>query len=295
MELLAETVASAWSAMEGKILKSALSDLELNLNQHLKQHAPLMVAYSGGVDSALLAYLAYQSLKSDMLAVIADSPSLARREYRQAIEFAQSHGIPLKVVRTQELENEGYQNNAGDRCYYCKKSLFEKLNELQQELNCDNQHHWNIAYGVNLDDLGDYRPGLQAAKEAKVYSPYLELQITKQQIRELAASLNLKISEKPAMPCLSSRIPHGQKVDLHKLSQVEKAEDLLFDLGFKVFRVRHHNEIARIEIHTDEIQHLMEKRTEIEQSLKELGFHYVALDLGGFKSGSLNRELNLAN
>jgi uncharacterized protein len=281
--------------MEEKILKNALSELEQHLSQHLKQHAPIMVAYSGGVDSALLAYLAHRSLNEQMLAVIADSPSLARREYRQAIEFTQKHSIPLKVIRTKELNEEGYLANAGDRCYYCKRSLFEKLNELQTKLYRDNKSNWAIAYGVNTDDLGDYRPGLKAAEEAQVYSPYLELEISKAQIRDLAKYLGLDIAEKPAMPCLSSRIPHGQRVDQNKLSQVEQAEDVLFDLGFKIFRVRHHNEIARIEVHPDELQQMITLKDKIEPILKNLGFHYIALDLGGFKSGSLNRELNLAN
>lgn len=281
--------------MEVKNLKIAPSDLEQELKQHLKQHAPVMVAYSGGVDSALLAYLAHQTLGKDMMAVIADSPSLARREYRNAIEFAQSHNIPLKIVRTEELKEEGYLANAGDRCYYCKRSLFEKLTELQHHLSSEQHSQWNLTYGVNTDDLGDYRPGLKAAREAKVYSPYLELNIDKIQIRELAKIHNLSIAEKPAMPCLSSRIPHGQRVDQNKLSQVEQAEDVLFDMGFKIFRVRHHNVIARIEVHPDEIAALIEQREKIEAELKKFGFQYIALDLGGFKSGSLNRELNLAN
>lgn len=272
-------------------LKTAQSNQELSAL--LKSNGPLLVAYSGGVDSALLAYLAHKALGNSMLAVLADSPSLARREYRQAIEFTQSHHIPLKIVRTQELSSEGYRANAGDRCYYCKRSLFEKLTELQKNLNKDQA--WKIAYGVNLDDLGDYRPGLKAAREADVFSPYLELQIGKSLIREMAHEFNLNVADKPAMPCLSSRIPHGQKVDIEKLSMIEKAEDHLFDLGFRVFRVRHHNEIARIEVPPEAFESILKHRAPISHFFRELGFHYVTLDLSGFESGSLNRELNLAD
>lgn len=279
--------------MEEKILKTAqIESLCQELEQHLKANGPLMVAYSGGIDSALLAVVAHRALKNDMLAVIADSPSLARREYRLAIEFSQKMGFPLKVVRTAEFNKQGYLDNAGDRCYYCKQSLFEKLGDLQQELE---PTHWKIAYGVNTNDLGDYRPGLQAAKEAKVFSPYLDLNISKESIRRIAQYLNLDISEKPAMPCLSSRIPHGSEVTLEKLQQVEKAEDHLFDLGFQIFRVRHHDQVARIEVRPEDFEKLLQHREDILTTFRDLGYYHIAMDLHGFQSGSLNKGLDLAN
>ena len=258
-----------------------------------QQHA--IVAYSGGVDSALLAYAAHRALEEAMVAVLADSPSLSRREYRQAIDFAQTHGIPLQIIRTREMDNPAYQVNRADRCYHCKKALFEKIESLRRQLQGSTGiEPWPVSYGVNVDDLGDYRPGIQAAREASIQAPYVELGFTKQTIREVCAYYELEIADKPAMPCMASRIAYGQEVTEKKLNQVEKAEDILYDLGFRVLRVRHHGVIARIEVPAEEIAPLITRRIEITKKFHQLGFLYIALDLDGFKSGSLNAALEAA-
>ncbi len=266
-----------------------------SLAQFFKTQQHAIVAYSGGVDSALLAYAAHRALEDAMVAVLADSPSLSRREYRHAIDFAQTHGIPLQIIRTREMENPDYQVNQADRCYHCKKALFEKIESLRRQLQGSaDMAPWPVSYGVNLDDLGDYRPGIQAAREASIQAPYVELGITKQTIRQVCAYYKLEIADKPAMPCMASRIAYGQEVTEEKLSQVEKAEDILYDLGFRVLRVRHHGDTARIEIPAEEIAPLITKRIEIGKKFHELGFLYVSLDLDGFKSGSLNAVLEPA-
>jgi uncharacterized protein len=266
-----------------------------NLTKFFKPQQHAIVAYSGGVDSALLAYAAHHALEDAMVAVLADSPSLSRREYRHAIDFAQTHGIPLQIIRTREMENPDYQVNQADRCYHCKKALFEKIESLRRQLQGSaDMQPWPVSYGVNLDDLGDYRPGIQAAREASIQAPYVELGFTKQTIRQVCAYYKLEIADKPAMPCMASRIAYGQEVTEEKLSQVEKAEDILYDFGFRVLRVRHHGDIARIEVPAEEIAPLITKRIEISKIFHELGFLYVSLDLDGFKSGSLNAVLEPA-
>ncbi len=251
-----------------------------------------IIAYSGGVDSALLAYAAHRAMGQRMVAVIADSPSLARREYRSALAFAQEHGIPLQIVRTHEMKNPFYQANAGNRCYYCKKALFERLDELRGQLEAAKpQTSWPVLYGVNMDDLTDHRPGTQAAEEAAVLAPYTDLNMDKRTIRSLCAYYGLEIAEKPAMPCMSSRIQYGETVTEEKLSQVEKAEDFLFDLGFRILRVRHHGDTARIEVMPEDFGKLLESREAILKRFQEIGFIYISMDLKGFKSGSLNAVL----
>jgi len=262
------------------------------LEEYFKGRRHAIIAYSGGVDSALLAFAAHRALGDAMVAVLADSASLARREYRSAIDFAQTHGIPLQIIRTGELQNPKYQANQGDRCYHCKKALFDKIDALRRQLQGDSSvAAWPVSYGVNLDDLGDYRPGIEAAREASIQAPYLELGFTKQTIREVCAFYGLPIAGKPAMPCMASRIAYGEPVTEEKLSQVEKAEDFLYELGLRLLRVRHHGQTARIEVPPQDFGVLMEKREEIADRFHELGFVYVALDLDGFKSGSLNAVL----
>jgi uncharacterized protein len=264
-----------------------------NLAEFFKTQQHAIVAYSGGVDSALLAYAAHRALSDAMVAVLADSPSLSRREYRHAISFAQTHGIPLQIIRTREIENPAYQVNQADRCYHCKKALFEKIESLRRHLQgSSNLAPWPVSYGVNVDDLGDYRPGIQAAREASIQAPYVELGFTKQTIRQVCAYYQLEVADKPAMPCMASRIAYGQEVTQEKLSQVEKAEDILYDLGFRVLRVRHHGDTARIEVPAEEIAPLITQRKEVSKRFHDLGFLYVSLDLDGFKSGSLNAVLD---
>ena len=274
---------------------SESSELAQRLELHLRGIGPVVVAYSGGADSALLAFVAYKMLGENMLAVLADSTSLPRREYHHALDFARRHSIPLRVVHTDEMSKEGYVANQGNRCYHCKQALFEKLSDLQQELRQDSHnaqgHVWPIVYGVNLDDLRDYRPGLQAAREATVLSPYVDLGISKDNVRALCRHYELSIADKPAAPCLASRIPHGQSVNEKDLSQVEKAEDFLLGLGLSVCRVRHHGDLARIEVPAEQICWLMEHRMAIHEQFLKIGYKFVSCDLKGFRSGSLNEAL----
>jgi len=273
-----------------KVINPALHAQNLAEFFSRQQHA--IIAYSGGVDSALLAYAAHRALEDAMVAVLADSPSLSRREYRHAINFAQTHGIPLQIIRTGEMENPAYRVNQADRCYHCKRALFERIESLRRRLQASPEMEpWPVSYGVNVDDLGDYRPGIQAAREASIQAPYVDLGFTKQTIREVSAYYKLDIADKPAMPCMASRIAYGQQVTEEKLSQVEKAEDFLYDLGLRVLRVRHHGEIARIEAPAEDFETLAQKRAAISKKFHELGFLYVSLDLDGFKSGSLNAVL----
>jgi uncharacterized protein len=262
------------------------------LKAYFSGHQGAIIAYSGGVDSSLLAYAAHLTLGTHMLAVLADSPSLSRREYRFALAFAKKHGIPLHVIDTREMENPFYAANRGDRCYHCKKALFERIEELRLQPGTSfSNSSWPVFYGVNLDDLADFRPGMQAAEEAAVQTPYLELKMDKNVIRTVCDFFGLEVADKPAMPCMASRIAYGQEVNVEKLKQVEAAEDFLNSLGFKVLRVRHHGDMARIEIAPEDFELAMKHRETISQKLHDLGFLYVTLDLDGFKSGSLNAAL----
>jgi len=262
------------------------------LEAHFSKYNGAIIAYSGGVDSALLAYVANRALGDRMVAVIADSPSLSRREYRSALDFAQNHGIPVQVVQTDEMKDPFYQANQGNRCYYCKKALFEKLKDLQHQLEASvGEAPWPLFYGVNTDDLGDHRPGIQAASEASILAPYVEFDIDKQAIRSICTHYGLEIAEKPAMPCMASRISYGEEVTVGKLSQVEQAENYLYDLGFRIFRVRHHGDTARIEVLPEAFHTILDHREKITETFRDIGFVYVSLDLSGFKSGSLNLSL----
>ena len=262
------------------------------LEEYFLRYKSAIIAYSGGVDSALLAYIAHLSLGNKMVAAISDSPSLGRREFRLALKFTWDNGIPVRIVRTGEMENPLYRANQANRCYYCKKTLFEKLKELREKLErTSGEKSWPVFYGANLDDLVDYRPGMKAAGEASILSPYIELGIDKETIRALCAYYGLEIAGKPAMPCMSSRIVYGEEVTLEKLNQIEKAEDFLYDFGFRELRVRHHVHTAKIEVLPQNFVKLIENREKICNKFHELGFTYVALDLDGFKSGSLNAVL----
>jgi len=247
-----------------------------------------LVAYSGGVDSAFLAWAAYQVLGTDMLAVIADSPSLARTHLRDAIEFAREHGIPIEIVATNELERGEYVRNDSSRCFHCKDELFTVMASFRAERGFE-----SIAYGVNADDQSDFRPGQIAARNHFVAAPLLDAGLTKQDIRELARQSNLRVWDKPASACLSSRIEYGRPVTREALSTVEQGEDALRALGFRQFRVRHHGEIVRIEIASNELSRALtsEMAGEFTGIFKALGFKFVTLDLEGFRSGSMNTLL----
>jgi uncharacterized protein len=248
-----------------------------------------LVAYSGGVDSAFLAWAAYQVLGNDMLAVIADSASLARSHLADAIAFAREQGIPLEIITTTELDRPEYIRNDGSRCFHCKDELFTVMESFR--LAHDFQ---SMAYGVNVDDQGDFRPGQAAATQHHVAAPLLEAKLTKQEIRELARAAGLRIWEKPASACLSSRVEYGCAVTREVLSVVEQGEDALRNLGFRQFRVRHHGDIVRIEIAREEMSRALtpEMAAEFARIFKSLGFKFVTLDLEGFRSGSMNSLLS---
>jgi uncharacterized protein len=247
-----------------------------------------LVAYSGGVDSAFLAWVTHQALGSDMLAVIADSPSLARTHLEDAIAFVREQDIPLEIITTSELDRAEYVRNDASRCFHCKDELFTVMESFRVARGFD-----SIAYGVNVDDQGDFRPGQIAARKHHVAAPLLEAGLTKQEIRELAHSAGLRVWDKPASACLSSRIEYGRAVTREALSTVEQGEDALRDLGFRQFRVRHHGEIVRIEIARDEMPRALSPAMAAEFSciFKALGFKFVTLDLEGFRSGSMNSLL----
>src|SRR5512146_395352 len=258
------------------------------LQARLRSLGRTLVAYSGGVDSAFLSDAARQALGDNMLAVIADSPSLARFQLQDAIAFAQERQIPLEVVATQELERPEYVRNDAGRCFHCKDELFTLMEEFRRQRGFE-----CIAYGVNADDQGDFRPGQEAARQHQVAAPLLEASLGKEEIRELARQAGLRVWDKPASACLSSRIEYGRPVTREALAAVEQGEEALRALGFRQFRVRHHGQIVRIEIAREELPRaldpdMIENFTRV---FKALGFTYVTLDLEGFRSGSMNALL----
>jgi uncharacterized protein len=268
----------------------SLSEKQRLLEDYLRPLGRLLIAYSGGIDSAYLAYVAKRQLGDKMLAVLADSPSLARAQMRDAQAFAEENAIPLQIIETAEMDRAEYRRNDSMRCFHCKDELFTVMEGFASE-----NGYTHVAYGVNNDDQGDFRPGQKAAKRHGVVAPLLEAVMTKADIRELARQAGLRVWDKPASACLSSRIEYGRPVTPEALLQVERGEDALRALGFRQFRVRHHGEIARIEIAREELHKAMttEMAREFTRIFKELGFTYVTLDLEGFRSGSMNALLPL--
>jgi pyridinium-3,5-biscarboxylic acid mononucleotide sulfurtransferase len=260
------------------------------LETFLRSLGRTLVAYSGGVDSAFLADAAHQVLGQNMLAVIADSASLARFQLHDAIAFAQERQIPLEVIATQELERPEYVRNDGTRCFHCKDELFTLMEEFRRRGGFD-----CIAYGVNADDQGDFRPGQEAARRHQVSAPLLEVGLGKKEIRELARQAGLRLWDKPASACLSSRIEYGRPVTREALAAVEQGEEAVRALGFRQFRVRHHGQIVRLEIAREELPRALNPNmaAEFTRVFKALGFTYVTLDLEGFRSGSMNALLPL--
>lgn len=276
------------------------------LRSIIQEFESCVIAYSGGVDSVFLAKVSHDMLGDRSLAVIADSPSLPRREFEEALALGEQFDFPVRVVATKEFDNEDYLANPTNRCFHCKHELFSELKPIAVR-----EGFSVIAYGENASDVGDYRPGAVAAAEFQVRAPLKEAGLTKADIRELSQALGLPTADKPQMACLSSRIPYGEKVSPRKLSMIERAEGVLRDLGFLTVRVRHHElgtsqqqasessglvmqmDLARIELGSEEIEkivleNLMEK---IANELRSIGYHHVTLDLEGYRRGSLNASV----
>jgi uncharacterized protein len=247
----------------------------------------LLVAFSGGVDSTFVLKVARDVLgKEQVKAVTARSESLSSREFEESIALAREIDVDQIVIRTRELEKEGYRENSPERCYFCKEELYQKLSELKESLGVR-----VIANGINCDDLNDVRPGIQAAKDFGIRSPLLEAGFSKEDVRHFSRVLGLPTWDKPALACLSSRIPHGEEVTGEKLRQIEQGEEALWALGFRNVRLRHHGKMARIEVDKDEIAKFFDPvlRERILSSLKALGFQYVTVDLEGYRQGSLSK------
>jgi uncharacterized protein len=256
------------------------------LKDILKSIKSCAIAYSGGVDSTFLIKVAYEVLGDNALAVTATSSTYSQRELQDAKHFAKKIGIPHIIIRSEELDIDEFSDNPPDRCYYCKKELFQKIQQIAKE------HHFNkILDGSNADDVFDYRPGAEAQSELGVLSPLKDVGLTKREIRDLSRSMHLDSSEKSAFACLASRFPYGVKITKERLRQVESTEEFLFLLGIKQCRVRYHNEIARIEVTKDEFQAIISHAEKIIKRFKKLGFIYVALDIEGYRAGSLNEVL----
>lgn len=267
-----------------------LEDKRNSLNQILKDLAKVVIAYSGGVDSTFLLKAAVDSLGSpNVLACIAAGPSLPETQYNQAVQMAKDMGVEVQTVQPNELIDPNYAANKADRCFHCKSHLFAILTDLSKKRDFD-----HIVCGHNFDDKDDFRPGLRAAKAFGIRSPLAEAQLTKEDIRKLSRKLNLPTADVPASPCLASRISYGLQITQDRLKQIEQAEEFLKTLGLTEFRLRHHDTIARIEVHPSDLHKITTEptRSEIVKKIKALGFKFVTLDLQPFRSGSLNVMLS---
>lgn len=258
------------------------------LKEYLKSLESVVVAFSGGVDSSFLLKAAFDVLGNNVLAVTARSATYPEREFKEAVAFAQQYGIRHMVIVSEELDVEGFSENPLNRCYLCKNELLTKVKDIASENNIK-----YVAEGSNHDDLGDYRPGLRAVAEHAVVSPLREAGLTKDDIRALSKEMGLKTWNKPSFACLSSRFPYGQTITREKLEMIDKAEQYLLDQGFTQVRVRHHGEIARIELSPEESELVFRKNlaADIYGYFKKLGFTYTSLDLKGYRTGSMNENL----
>lgn len=258
------------------------------LKNNIRNMQSLVIAFSGGVDSSFLLKVAYDVLKENVLAVTARSSTYPEREYKEAVSFIENLGARHIVIVSEELDIDGFSQNSVNRCYYCKKELFSKIRAIAGENGIK-----YIADGSNVDDLRDYRPGMTAVKELEVVSPLREAGMTKEDIRILSKEMGLPTWDKPAFACLSSRFPYGQEITREKLEMVDKAEQFLLDAGFKQVRVRHHGEIARVEVSAAERKKFFneELMDRVSAEFKRIGFNYTALDLQGYRTGSMNETI----
>ncbi|MGC8975999.1 MAG: ATP-dependent sacrificial sulfur transferase LarE [Candidatus Ratteibacteria bacterium] len=257
------------------------------LKEYLEKLKKVVVAYSGGVDSTFLLKVASDTLgKENVLAVIGVSPTYTEKEREFAEKFCKDNGIKYIEIETDEFKDDNFINNPPDRCFWCKKELFGKIEEIRKKLNFE-----YIIDGANKDDERDFRPGESAKKIYNVFSPLKECGFTKKDIRKFSKKLNLPTWNKPQMACLASRIPYGEKITEERLKKIEEGENFLYSLGFKIVRIRDYNEIARIEVDKDEIEKLIKLKDKIVKKLKEIGYKYITVDLEGYRTGSMNESI----